>query len=176
MEYNAHDELETSFFLACMVGVALLTAGIGIALLARRLKRAVAVLAASAVVICIGLAVHFTVYGPVGDFSADALYAVLAYLAVSFVAPRVRSQVIAGVSFLVCAAIEVSQLSGGPAALAEVFPPARLILGTTFAPLDLVAYALGVGAALTCDLLIQRRPPRASTGAWLPSSGDAESR
>lgn len=120
-------------------------------------RRSVTIQATGAAVICMGLAVHFTVYGSVGDFAADALYAVLAYLVVSFLVPRVRPQVAATVSFVVCAVIEVAQLSPGPAALAEVFPPARLILGTTFAPLDLVAYAVGVSAALTCDLLIQRR-------------------
>ena len=115
------------------------------------------ILAAIVVVACIGLTVHVMVDGPAGDFLADALYAFLTYLLVCVVAPRASAQVVAAVSFLVCVVIEVSQLTGAPAALAEVFPPARLIFGTTFSPLDLVAYALGAGAALTCDLLLRRR-------------------
>ncbi|WP_166788076.1 DUF2809 domain-containing protein [Cryobacterium glaciale] len=95
-----------------------------------------------------------------GDFAADALYAVLAYLAVSFIAPRLRPQGTATVSYLVCVAIEAAQLSPGPAALADVFPPARLVLGTTFAPVDLLAYAVGALAALVCDRLIPRRRTR----------------
>ncbi|WP_166806409.1 DUF2809 domain-containing protein [Cryobacterium serini] len=107
-----------------------------------------------------GLTVHFTNNGPVGDFAADALYAVLTYLAVSFIAPRFRPQVSATIAYLVCVTIEAAQLSPGPAALADVFPPARLILGTTFAPVDLLAYAVGVSAALLCDRLIPRRRTR----------------
>lgn len=112
------------------------------------------------------MTVHFTIDGPAGDFVADALYAVLAYLAVSFIAPRLRPPGSATVAYLVCAAIETAQLSPGPTALADVFPPARLVLGTTFAPVDLLAYAVGVLAALVCDRLIGRqRPPSASPTA-----------
>ncbi|WP_105036700.1 DUF2809 domain-containing protein [Cryobacterium aureum] len=117
-------------------------------------------LAYGAVIIATGLTVHFTINGPVGDFAADALYAALAYVVVSFIAPRVRPQVSAPVAYLVCVAIEAAQLSPMPAALADAFPPARLVLGTTFAPVDLLAYAVGVSAALICDRLIPRRRTR----------------
>ncbi|TFB91837.1 DUF2809 domain-containing protein [Cryobacterium luteum] len=118
----------------------------------------------AAVNIGAGLMVHFTTAGPVGDFAADALYAVLAYLVVSFIAPRLRQMGSAAVAFLACAAVEAAQLSPAPAALADAFPPARLVLGTTFAPVDLLAYAVGVLAALVCDRLIPRARDRARSG------------
>ena len=52
-------------------------------------------------------------------------------------------------AFALCVAIEVLQLTGAPAGLAEFFPVARLLLGTTFSAIDLVAYLVGMlGAAV----------------------------
>ncbi|PXA68908.1 DUF2809 domain-containing protein [Cryobacterium arcticum] len=94
-----------------------------------------------------GLVVHFVTVGVVGDFVADALYAVMVYLMLSFVFVRRPSWQVAIVAIVVCVGIELFQLSGVPADLAEVFPPARLVLGTTFTPVDLVAYVFGVVVA-----------------------------
>ncbi|WP_167041181.1 DUF2809 domain-containing protein [Salinibacterium sp. ZJ454] len=118
-------------------------------------------LAAGVLVTAAGLLVHFTLAGAAADFTADALYAVLAYLVVALLAPRMPPAAVAGIAYGLCALIELGQLTGLPAALAVLFPPARLLLGTTFAPLDLLAYAVGVAGALLAEwLLLARRAHR----------------
>jgi hypothetical protein len=113
----------------------------------RRCRRVLA--AAAGLIVVTGLVVHFTIGGPAGDFVADALYAVLIFLLLSFVFVRSSSWRIAVAAFVICAGIELLQLTGLPATLAEGFPPVRLLLGTTFSAIDLVAYLVGViGAAV----------------------------
>jgi len=105
--------------------------------------------AAAGLIVVTGLVVHFTIGGPAGDFVADALYAVLVFLVLSFVFVRSSSWRIALGAFVICAGIELLQLTGLPATLADGFPPVRLLLGTTFSAVDLVAYLVGViGAAV----------------------------
>ena len=94
-----------------------------------------------------GLVVHFAIQSAAGNFVADALYAVMLFVVLSFVFVRTSGWLIALVTFLLCLGIELLQLTGLPAGLAEVFPPARLVLGTTFAAIDLVAYLAGALAA-----------------------------
>ncbi|WP_166874312.1 DUF2809 domain-containing protein [Salinibacterium sp. ZJ450] len=117
-------------------------------------------LLAGVLVTAAGLLVHFTLAGAAADFTADALYAVLAYLVVALLAPRMPPAALAGIAYGLCALIELGQLTGLPAALAVLFPPARLLLGTTFAPLDLLAYAVGVAGALLAERLLARRADR----------------
>ena len=100
--------------------------------------------AIAGLIVITGLLVRFATTGIVADFVGDALYAVLAYLIVSFIFVRRTSRQIAIIAVLFCAAIEFLQLTGLPGALAEVFPPSRYLLGTTFSTLDLVAYIVGV--------------------------------
>jgi hypothetical protein len=95
-----------------------------------------------------GLVVHFAIQSAAGNFVADALYAVMLFVVLSFVFVRTSGWLIALVTFLLCLGIELLQLTGLPASLAEVFPPARLVLGTTFAAIDLVAYLVGALAAV----------------------------
>ena len=64
---------------------------------------------------------------------------------------------VACIAFVVSALIEFSQLTGLPAALAEIFPPARLVFGTTFVATDLIFYAVGAVIAAVIDGLIRRR-------------------
>lgn len=124
------------------------------------LGRRPGIAAVGAGVIALGLLVHFTMGGAGADFLADSLYAVLVYLIVTFVAPRFRPVTAVAVAFAVCAAIELLQLTGGPAAIGEVFPPARLVLGTTYAAVDILAYALGVTGAAACDRILRVRSNR----------------
>lgn len=102
---------------------------------------------AAGLILLTGLVVHFTVEGPAGDFVGDALYAVLVFLLLSIAFVRTSPWRIAAVAFAVCAAIELLQLTGLPATLAAAFPPVRLLLGTTFSAVDLVAYLVGVISA-----------------------------
>jgi len=127
---------------------------------AARPRRRLRVLTLAALVIAAGLGVHYLLGGELAGFLADALYAALIALLVMLLAPRTRPALVAGIAFVVCALIELAQLSGIPAALARAFPPSALVFGSGFAWGDLVAYALGVLAALAADILL--RPTRLS--------------
>ncbi|MDJ0349576.1 DUF2809 domain-containing protein [Cryobacterium sp. PH29-G1] len=123
-------------------------------------RRRPIVAAAGVAVVCVGLIVHFTAVGAAADFFADALYAVLIYLLSIFCLPRIAPTASAVLTYGFCLLIELAQLTGGPAALAVAFPPARLILGTTFAPVDLMAYAVGVAVVWAGDALVAARGVR----------------
>jgi hypothetical protein len=103
--------------------------------------------AVGGLILVTGLLVHVTLRSAAGNFVADALYAVMLFVVVSFVFVRTSGWRIALVTFLACVGIELLQLTGLPAYLAGVFPPTRLLLGTTFAAVDLVAYLVGAAAA-----------------------------
>ena len=111
----------------------------------RRVVAAVAVL-----VVVAGLVVGSNLVG-------DALYAVLVYVLVVGAAPRIAASRAALIAFGICAAIELLQLTGLPAAIVDVVPAARYVLGTTFNAPDLLAYAVGVALAAGADALAGRR-------------------
>lgn len=124
---------------------------------ARGTRRRRLLLATAAIpVVALGLALHYLASGPAGDLATDALYAVLVYLVLGILIIRARPMLLGLGAFALCAAIEFSQLSGIPATLSESVPPLRLLLGTTFAPLDLLAYAMGVAVVMVVDVLLQR--------------------
>ena len=83
---------------------------------------------------------------PLADPVGDALYAAFVFALLVVIAPRARSVTVAAVTFAFCAAVELAQLTGVPAAIVDAVPVARYALGTTFVAVDLIAYA--VGAAL----------------------------
>ena len=107
--------------------------------------RLVAGLAAAALV-AVGIGVS-RLRSPAADPLGDAVYAAFVYALVVLVAPRARPRTVATVAFGFCAAVELAQLTGIPARVVDAVPVARYALGTTFAAVDLVAYAAGVGAA-----------------------------
>lgn len=106
---------------------------------------------AALVVVALGLTVATTARGALADPAGDALYAVLVYLLVLLVAPRVQPWRAALVAVGVCWVVELAQLTGGPAALVEAAPVTRFVVGTTFVPVDLLAYAVGVALAAVVD-------------------------
>jgi Protein of unknown function (DUF2809) len=112
-------------------------------------------------VVAAGLLIHYTWVGATADFLADALYAVLVYLVVMFVAPRIPPTTTAAIAYGICVLVELAQLTDGPAAVAAIFPPAVLVLGNTFALVDLVAYAVGLAFAVACVLSSRRLLMRA---------------
>jgi hypothetical protein len=77
----------------------------------------------------------------------DVLYAVAVYLVLALAAPRARPQGRAIVTFGLCLAIELFQLTGIPAALGARRWWVRLVLGTSFAWHDVACYAVGVAVA-----------------------------
>jgi Protein of unknown function (DUF2809) len=109
----------------------------------RRLRLALA----TALVIATGLAVTEFGADSVADAVKDALYAVLVYLLVAFVAPCARGGVVAATAVTACVVIESAQLTGLPAALVDAWQPFRYLLGTTFSSMDLLAYGVGITMA-----------------------------
>lgn len=87
---------------------------------------------------------------PVGTLA----YAAAAVGAVALLVPR-RGALLPGVvgTGLACA-VEVAQLSGVPATLAERVPPLALLLGSRFSALDLALLVLG-GAFATLALSVR---------------------
>ncbi|NUU17172.1 DUF2809 domain-containing protein [Cellulomonas humilata] len=104
-----------------------------------------AALAAVGLVV-VGLAISRS-DGLLADKAGDVLYAALVYALLVVVAPRARPWTVAAVAFGWCALVELAQLTGIPAAVVDAVPAARYVLGTTFAALDLVAYAVGAALA-----------------------------
>ncbi|MBG6238056.1 hypothetical protein IWX78_001011 [Mycetocola sp. CAN_C7] len=107
-------------------------------------------------VVCAGLLAR-GLPGVAGDISGGTLYAVLVYLLVALLVPAARAVAIGGMAFVVCAGVELLQLTGLPAVLGSVFPPIRLILGTTFVATDLLSAAAGSVIAALVDGAVRRR-------------------
>lgn len=84
---------------------------------------------------------------PAADPVGDALYAAFVFTLLVVAAPRARSATLAAITFGICAAVELAQLTGVPAAIVDAVPVARYALGTTFVAVDLLAYAVGAGLA-----------------------------
>ena len=125
---------------------------------------------AAAATVAAGLLVRVGLRGVPGaaawtDPLGDALYAVLVFLLLAWIAPRARTLPLTAAAFGVCAAIELFQLTGIPAALGRAFPPARLVLGTGFLWSDLLLYLAGVLAAAAVDAALRRRAALSPRGS-----------
>ena len=117
-------------------------------------------LVSSVLVIAAGLVTHFVGSGPTADFAGDALYAVMIYLVIAIAFPRAAFWIVGATALALCTLIECFQLTGLPALWAQSFWPVRLVLGVGFDVRDLVAYAVGAGAAPLVDLALSRRRAR----------------
>lgn len=102
-------------------------------------------------VVVSGLGTRFLGAGWPADLAGGLCYAVLGYVLLVFLRPHAARWSNAAAALAFCVLVELFQLTGLPAGMAQVFPPVRLLLGTTFVPLDLVAYALGVGLSYAID-------------------------
>ena len=130
-------------------------------------RRAVFVALACAT-IAVGLAVHLrgTVFGPVmRDVAGDALWAMMMTWWIGALAPRTRLAVRSTAAYLICAAVEFSQLYHTPMLDAvRATAMGHLVLGSGFDPRDLVAYGLGVVlAALFESAAVTARRRRPAT-------------
>lgn len=94
------------------------------------------------------------------DAAGDVLYAAMAALLVLLCVPRARGLPAGAVALGWCVLVELAQLTGGPAAAVEAVPLAHLVLGTTFAPGDLLAYAAGVALVVGLDAAVSARAGR----------------
>ena len=107
-------------------------------------------------VIFVGLASRFAGAGLAPDLAGGVLYAVLVYVLLTVLRPRTARWSNASIALVFCVLIELLQLTAIPADLARVFGPIRLVLGTGFAALDLLAYAMGAALAPGIDMLLGR--------------------
>ncbi len=73
----------------------------------------------------------------------DVLSPVFAYLVLAMAMPRARPRALALVSFAICFALELFQLTGVPAALGRRQGWVRWFLGTTFSWHDVACYLVG---------------------------------
>jgi hypothetical protein len=119
-------------------------------------SRRIALLVSAVLAIAVGLLVHWGMPGAAGDFLADALYAALIYLIVSFVVPRAPVLIPFALAFGFCLALELFQLTGIPLAIGDAFSPARLVLGSTFVGRDILAYGVGSLAIAALDWAVLR--------------------
>ncbi len=107
------------------------------------LKPRLVALAAALVTVAAGLAVRAASDGVPAKYAGDLLYTVLLYTLVIAAAPRTRPAWAAAVALGVSWLIEFAQLTGVPAELSARSSIARLVLGSTFNPPDLLWYAVG---------------------------------
>lgn len=112
--------------------------------------------AAAVVVLAAGLSVRAFAGGAFAKYAGVALYAALVYALVVVVAPGRRPVVVAALALGFCWAVELAQLTPWPAALSARSVVARLVLGSTFNPPDLMWYAVGVAAMLALHRAVRR--------------------
>ncbi|MFB7670202.1 DUF2809 domain-containing protein [Kitasatospora purpeofusca] len=94
-----------------------------------------------------GLAVRTVAGGEAAKYAGDALYTVLLYALAVLVAPQLRPAVAAAWAAGLSWVVELFQLTGVPDDLARRSTLARLVLGSTFNPPDLLWYLVGAGLA-----------------------------
>jgi hypothetical protein len=113
-------------------------------------------LAAAAVILLAGLAVRSQTGGALAKYAGVALYGALVYALVVCLWPRAQPGLAGAVALVLCWAIELAQLTPGPAALSARSTLARLVLGSTFNPPDLAWYAVGIAVPLGVHALARR--------------------
>ena len=91
--------------------------------------------------------------GPLQQISGTALYASAFYGGVLILWPRGRPLPVALISIAFCWAVEFFQLTDVPAELSARSVVARLVLGRTFDPSDLLWYVVGVLLAMRVHYL-----------------------
>jgi hypothetical protein len=120
----------------------------------------VAYLALAAGTIAIGLAVHFrgdALRPALRDFTGDALWAAMVVWLLAAAVPRLRLPLLAFTALAISYVVEFGQLYRSPAIDAlRATTVGHLVLGSGFDPRDLVAYAVGVLAAVLLDRAVIR--------------------
>ncbi|MFG3420295.1 DUF2809 domain-containing protein [Micromonospora sp. NPDC049460] len=101
-------------------------------------------LAAAAVFLAVALVIRATAGGGLEQHSGTALYGSMVWAGVLFLRPRTAPLSAGALAVAFCWAVEVSQLTGIPAALSARSLVARLVLGVQFDPVDLAWYPVGV--------------------------------
>ena len=93
--------------------------------------------------------------GRLEQYSGTALYASMIYVGVLFVWPRLSPWTAGGTALAWCWGAEFFQLTGIPADLSERSLLARLVLGNSFDPVDLVWYPVGIAPLVVLHFLLK---------------------
>ncbi|MFF0294606.1 DUF2809 domain-containing protein [Kitasatospora sp. NPDC004614] len=113
-------------------------------------------LLAAAAVVALGLVAPGLLPSAAGALLGGALYTALLHTLLMAAAPRLRPWTSGAAALATSFAVETFQLTGVPEALAAHSRLARLALGTTFDPSDLLGYTLGALAAVAAHLAARR--------------------
>ena len=102
--------------------------------------------AAVGLLLCVaaGLTVRAVTSGAFADVAGVVLYATAVHTLVLLIRPRTSVPGAAVIALAVCWAVELAQLTPGPAAAAGRSLLARLVLGSTFTGSDMLAYPIGI--------------------------------
>lgn len=128
--------------------------------------RRIRLLAVVGVLACLalGLGLQLLDRSPVIDLLGSVLYVMLVGLVILLVRPSLPRLVIAAIALGIATVVELLQLTPVSAAVVEAVPSARLVLGSSFDPLDLVAYVAGALLLIPLVRVISRtatvREPR----------------
>ena len=117
--------------------------------------RVLAVVAASGCLV-LGLALQLLDRTPLIDVLGSMLYVVFFGLLIVLVWPRLSAITVAASALALAVAIELLQLTPVPAAIVDAMPVSRLLFGSSFDAMDLVAY-LGGAVLLWALLVVLRR-------------------
>ena len=120
----------------------------------------------TALTIGAGLGIRSVTTNDVTKYAGDALYTVMIYTLIVLVMPRVKPPTAAAGALGFSSAVEFFKLTGVPAELARHSIAARLALGTTFNPPNLLWYAAGA----TAGWLAHRATSKARTGRERPDA------
>ena len=99
------------------------------------------------------------------DVAGSVFYVGFAGMLLAAVWPALSSMTIAAMAFAFAVAVELLQLTGVPQAVVAVFPAARLVFGSSFDPIDLVAYAGGAVLLFVAHSRLVRAAARQATEA-----------
>ncbi|MGW9629525.1 ribosomal maturation YjgA family protein [Agromyces sp. NPDC055520] len=116
---------------------------------------------AAAVCLLGGLGLQLVPRTVVIDLLGSVLYVGLVAFALRAAWPRLGPVRSSAIAFAAATAIELLQLTGLPQRVVEAVPLTRLVLGSSFDAIDLVAYAAGALLAFVVQLgLTARRADR----------------
>ncbi|MGH3705462.1 MAG: DUF2809 domain-containing protein [Agromyces sp.] len=111
---------------------------------------------ASGVGLALGLSLQLLERTPLIDVLGSIVYVVFIACLLRAFWPRLGAAGSAATAFGFATAVELLQLTVLPQLVVDAFPPSRLLLGSAFDPVDLVAYAVGAAIAFVVQLAMGR--------------------
>ncbi|MFB9311356.1 DUF2809 domain-containing protein [Agromyces hippuratus] len=109
---------------------------------------------AAAVGLALGLGLQLLDRTPVIDVLGSVVYIVFIACLLRAIWPGFGAAGSAATAFGFATVVELSQLTELPQRVVDAFPPSRLLLGSAFDPIDLVAYAAGAVLAFVVQLVL----------------------